>query len=336
MKKNKIKFFIKVLGCQYNEWDAVRLTHILKSSGMIEAKAENADFILILNCSVRKSAVDRALGFAKNFQDTKIILSGCVLKTDRNRFEKKNVILWDGKNIQKLTEILGTEVSQKQNDCTGTNLIPIMSGCNNFCSYCAVPYTRGREVSRPPQEILDDIESLIQSGTKEIILLGQNVNSYEFGFANLLEKINDLPGDFTIFFTSNHPKDMTDDIIDAIGTLPKVAKTIHLPLQSGSDKVLRSMNRPYTKKQYLDLVAKMKKKIKGLKITTDTIVGFPTETEEDFQETLKVFKKVGFEQAFNNKYSPREGTAAFKLGDPIPWGEKQRRWKILNDLVNIK
>ena len=156
------------------------------------------------------------------------------------------------------------------------------------------------------------------------------------GFADLLVKINDLSGDFIIYFTSNHPKDMSDEIIGAIAKLPKVVKIIHLPIQSGSDKVLRSMKRPYTIEQYLRLVQKIKKKIPNIKITTDVIVGYPTETEDDFQKTVTVFKSIGYFQAYINKYSPREGTAAHKLGDPIPWLEKERRWRILNEIANNK
>ena len=230
--------------------------------------------------------------------------------------------------------------------------VPIMTGCNNFCSYCAVPYTRGREKSRLLEDIIKDVKKLISAGHKEIMLLGQNVNSYAISqtsnlkpqtynlelkksktdFTKLLEKLNKLEGDFEISFTSNHPKDMTDDIIEAVATLPKVKKEIHLPLQSGSNKVLQSMNRPYTIKQYLDIVKKIKK-IGDIDITTDVIVGYPTETEEDFENTVEIFKKVKFKQAYINKYSPRSGTAAYKLGDPIKWSEKQRRWRILNDLV---
>ncbi|MEI6144592.1 MAG: radical SAM protein, partial [Candidatus Berkelbacteria bacterium] len=199
-----------------------------------------------------------------------------------------------------------------------------------------VPYTRGREKSRPVSEIIKEVSELIKSGKKQVILLGQNVNSYEFGFAELLKKINDLPGDFEISFMSNHPKDMKADVIDAIATLPKVNKEIHLPLQAGSDKILKAMNRPYNSSQYLQLVKDLRFKIKDLKLTTDIIVGFPGETEEDFQRTVEVCKKVGYSLAYINKYSPRKGTAAFKLGDPIPWSEKQRRWRILEEIINRK
>jgi tRNA-2-methylthio-N6-dimethylallyladenosine synthase len=160
------------------------------------------------------------------------------------------------------------------------------------------------------------------------------VNSYKYGFAKLLKKINDLPGDFEISFMSNHPKDMTNDVIEAIAILPKVKKEIHLPLQSGSDKVLKDMNRPYTARQYLIIVENLKFKIQNLKITTDIIVGFPGETEDDFQQTVKVCKKVGYSLAYVNKYSPRKGTASSKLVDAISWTEKQRRWKILDELIN--
>jgi tRNA-2-methylthio-N6-dimethylallyladenosine synthase len=181
-------------------------------------------------------------------------------------------------------------------------------------------------------EVISDVKSLISAGHKDITLLGQNVNSYEYGFSKLLKDLNDLEGEFEISFTSNHPKDMTDDIIKAVANLPKVKREIHLPLQSGSNKVLQSMNRPYTIKQYLDIVKKIKKAGK-IDITTDVIVGYPTETEEDFEETVEIFKKIKFKQAYINKYSPRAGTAAYKLGDPIAWSEKQRRWRILNDLI---
>jgi len=216
-----------------------------------------------------------------------------------------------------------------------------MSGCNNFCSYCIVPYLRGREKSRPIKEIIAEVKRLLvysrtcqYESQPEIVLLGQNVNSYRYGFAKLLKTINDLPGDFRIGFLTNHPKDMTEDIIEAVAGLPKVKKEIHLPLQSGSDRILRVMNRPYMAEEYLQLVKNLKSKIHKAKITTDIIVGFPSETKEDFYKTIEICKKVKFNLAYINKYSPRKGTAAYKLGDPIPWEEKQRRWKILNDLIN--
>ncbi|MFA7254166.1 MAG: radical SAM protein [Patescibacteria group bacterium] len=377
----KKTFFVKVLGCQYNEWDAARLSFVLKQNGLIETSAEEAEIILMLNCSVRKTGVDRALSFAKNFisQNKKVIVSGCLLEVDKKRFLNKGAYLWDGKDLKELKNILNCKLNilPDSDFRPQTNLIPITKGCNNFCSYCAVPYTRGREISRPVEDILDDAKKMIKDGQKEIWLLGQNVNSYnpspavisthpvfntnqtlsavereptigwiEGGeksnrtltktspFAQLLTLINNIHGDFKVYFTSNHPKDMTPDIIEAIATLPKITKAIHLPLQSGSNKILKAMNRPYTREQYLILVQKIIDRIPEVKLTTDTIVGFPGETEEDFQETVEIFKLIKFYQAYNNKYSPREGTAAFKLGDPVPWAEKQRRWKILNEMAN--
>lgn len=352
MKKKPTKFHIKIFGCQYNEWDSARLSFQLKKSGLIEESIENCEVIITLNCSVRQTAVDRTIGYCRNFLEAGkiVVVSGCILESDRKKFEKKGIVIWDGKSLETLNKIFELKiVSTKDDNPSSTNLIPIMKGCNNFCSYCAVPYTRGRETSRPMDKVLDDVQRLVEAGQKEIWLLGQNVNSYrdsekqkvkseklKSDFATLLERIDEIPGDFIVYFTSNHPKDMTDDIIEVIAKLPKIAKRIHLPLQSGSDKILKAMHRPYSQKQYLRLVKKLKDKIPGVEITTDTIVGFPGETEEDFQQTIDVFKIVRFSQAFNNKYSPRSGTVAYKLGDPISWEEKQRRWRILDQLANHK
>jgi tRNA-2-methylthio-N6-dimethylallyladenosine synthase len=221
------------------------------------------------------------------------------------------------------------------------------------------------------KEVIADFKKLIANGQKEIILLGQNVDSYspsvisshplraeppggaesaraddeggeksyskqEKPFAVLLKTLNIIPGDFLISFTSNHPKDMSDDIIKAVATLSKVKKAIHIPLQSGSDKILKTMNRPYTREQYIELVKKIRKSIPNVTISTDVIVGFPGETEKEFEKTVSIFRELNFDAAYINKYSPRKGTAAFKLGDPIPWEEKERRWRILNDISYYK
>jgi tRNA-2-methylthio-N6-dimethylallyladenosine synthase len=400
-----MKFFIKSFGCQYNEWDAARLSFVLKNIGLIEAEKEEADIVFLLNCSVRKTGVDRAMGFTKNFikEGKKVFISGCVLEGDKKIFREKGAEVWDNENIAELKKCLNLDnnavLRLAELFTEGekvSNYIPIIKGCDNFCSYCAVPYTRGREVSRPVGEIIESVKKVVAFGHKEVWLLGQNVNSYKgsrggeegreedkqgkdvistsrgirdekshelqevshfvrndkmenvqngdeirddkmiIGFAELLKLINDIPGDFTIYFTSNHPKDMGDEIIDAIARSPKVAKSIHLPLQSGSNRILKLMNRPYTKEQYLELIKKIRSIIPEAKITTDTIVGFPGETLDDFQETVEVLQKVGFYQAYNNKYSPRIGTRAFQLGDPISWPEKQRRWKILNEITYKK
>ena len=215
--------------------------------------------------------------------------------------------------------------------------VTIMYGCNNFCSYCIVPYVRGRERSRKPEDILNEIKDLAKNGYKEIMLLGQNVNSYNGGenynFANLLKDINEINGIEIIRFISPHPKDFTDDVIEAIANSSKVSKCIHLPLQSGSTNVLKSMNRKYTKEQYLELVDKMKRKIPDLSLTTDIIVGFPGETEEDFEDTLDVVKKVGFEQVFMFIYSRRRGTVADEMKNQIPEDIKHKRFDRLKELV---
>jgi len=223
--------------------------------------------------------------------------------------------------------------------------IPIMTGCNNFCSYCVVPYARGREISRPAGEIISEISELAKKNYKEIILLGQNVNSYcgisktkskarKTKFPELLNYLAKKFPEINFKFLTSHPKDFSDKLISVIAKNDNISREIHLPVQSGSNKILKMMNRPYTKKHYLDLIKKAREKIPGAVFTTDVIVGFPGESEKDFQETMEVFKKVGYNKAYINKYSPRPGTAAFSLGDPIPWKEKKRREKILRQLIN--
>lgn len=232
--------------------------------------------------------------------------------------------------------------------------VPIMTGCNNFCSYCVVPYARGRETSRPAEDILEEINSLAKNGCKEITLLGQNVNSYKFQISNSKFQINlksqspkiktvtfpvllDLlaksyPKTYFKFLTS-HPKDFSDELIKIIAKNKNINREIHLPFQAGSDKILRAMNRPYTQKHYLNLIEKIKKAIPRAGFTTDVIVGFPGETKKDFLESVKIFKKIKFNEAYINKYSPRPGTVAWKMKDNIPLEEKKRREKVLRSLI---
>jgi len=338
-----MKYFIKTLGCQQNESDSERIVALLDNKGYKKTeKLENADLVVVNACSVRQSAIDRVLGLKKKFENLKAkkILTGCVLKSDRIKFRK----FFD--------EILNTNEFLKYHKFSdrinyGKNknsaYVPIMTGCDNFCSYCVVPYTRGREISRPANEIIDEVRSLIKNGCKEITLLGQNVNSYlprrqagKYGFAELLWKINSIPGDFQIKFLTSHPKDFSDKLIDAIANCKKVAKEIHLPIQSGDNEILRKMNRHYTVGQYKNLIGKIRKKIPGVKISTDVIVGFPGETKKQFQNTVKAFKEIKFDKAYINKYSARSGTLAAKFKDDVPLKEKKRRWKILNDMINKK
>lgn len=221
-------------------------------------------------------------------------------------------------------------------------LVPIMTGCNNFCSYCVVPYTRGKEWSRDPDSIVKEIKCLVSKGHREILLLGQNVNSYLVkkskkggGFVELLKKLIIIPGDFEIKFMSPHPKDFSDGLIDLIAAEPKISKQVHLPLQSGDDQILKKMNRHYTTNQYLSLVDNLKNKIKDLEISTDIIVGFPRESKKAFQNTVKIAKKCHFNKAYISIYSPRPGTMAEqKYEDNIPMGEKKRRWRVLEKIIN--
>lgn len=341
-----------------NTSDSQRIATKLEEIGYQSAPEKDADLVIVNACSVRQHAVDRVWGGIKKWSRTgkKILITGCVLPADKKKFNNRDVDVFDIKDLPHLGKIL------KKND---SNLdeyfdipmkmsgkiayIPIMTGCDNFCSYCAVPYTRGREVSRPQDDILVEVKTAIDAGHKEIWLLGQNVNSYRQtnrqidkkknridnkDFIKLLEKIDDLPGKFKFNFMSSNPHDMTDDIIDTFSKLEKWTKELHLPLQSGDDEILKKMNRKYNSKQFLALVDNLKLKIDNLKLSTDIIVGFPTETKEQFENTLKVCQKVGFWKVFIGQYSPRPGTASAKMLDDVPAAEKKRRWEKLNKLIN--
>jgi tRNA-2-methylthio-N6-dimethylallyladenosine synthase len=339
-------FYVHIIGCQQNEHDGARVNYLLEKLGFTPTPIEPADLIVVVACSVRQTAVDRVFGLVKNNPDKKIVLTGCVLDHDKKKFKLKNVDFWDIEKPEDLAKILKIKDGKKVAKLLFegrkiSSSVPIIFGCNNFCTYCATAFTRGRERSRKMSDVITDVKTLIKNGQKSILLLGQTIDSYKdpetgAGLDTLFDKLNDLEGDFIISFTSNHPKDMTDEIIEAVARLPKIKKQIHLPIQSGSDKILKAMSRPYTIEQYLNIVDNLKFKIQNLKLTTDVIVGFPGETEEDFQKTVRIFKKVKYDLAYINKYSPRAGTAAYKLGDPIPWEEKQRRWKMLNKIANKK
>lgn len=335
-------------------------------------KPENADIILVNTCTVRQHAEERALSFIgelKKFRiknsELKIVITGCVASRLKEKLKKKfpyidEIILAD--EIEKFPEIINkitaevTENTEKIKEKDegkifavsafsavkkisknqGTEFVTITKGCSNFCSYCVVPFVRGGEISRPKKDILTDVKKLISNDRTDITLLGQNVNSYKsekFDFANLLIELNKIPEIKKLNFLTSHPKDMTDRIIDAIAASEKVSRTIHLPVQSGSDRILKLMNRKYTAEKYLEIIQKLRKKITDVTFTTDIIVGFPTETEKDFEQTLKLVKDVGYVSAFTFKYSPRENTKAFFMEDDVPLEIKKKRLAKLNGFL---
>ena len=348
-----MKYHTIVFGCQMNISDAERVSAVLEKIKYKETQNINeADLIVVVMCSIRQSAVDRVRGLAEKFEIIKkshpnliTILTGCTLKKDRKIFNNEFDYLIDIKNIKKIPEILGIkkikntdnylDITPKYSSKFSAS-VPIMTGCNNFCSYCVVPYAREREISRPSKEIISEIKNLVKNGYKEIWLLGQNVNSYKdknINFPKLLKMVNAVSGKFWINFTSSHPKDFNSNVIDAMASYKKIMCYLNLPIQSGDDKILKSMNRHYTVSSYKDKIIELRKKIPDICLSTDIIVGFPGETKKQFENTLKLFRDVKYDMAYINKYSSRAGTAASKLKDNISIIEKKKREKLLNETL---
>ena len=364
----ELMYYILTMGCKLNENDSEKLCGMLEKMGYSKTEdMKSANLILINTCCVRENAEDKLfgkLGEVKKIKEKNnciIAVGGCMMQEEHivekinksykfydvifgthtlHRFpEDLYKALLDNKRVQDVIDIDGEiyeNIPIKRDDKTVAS-VAIMNGCNNFCTYCIVPYVRGRERSRKPEDILKEINQLAKDGYKEITLLGQNVNSYNGGenykFADLLKDCEKIEGIEKIKFISPHPKDFSDDVIDVIANSKKISKMIHLPLQYGSTNILKLMNRKYTKEQYLELVEKMMKKIENVSISTDIILGFPGESEEDFEDTLDVVRKVGYDQVFMFIYSRRVGTPADKMENQIAEEIKHKRFNRLKELV---
>jgi len=390
------KYQLITYGCQANKSDSERIASVLEKNGYEPtSNAKEADLIVVNMCSVRQSAVDRVHGKVKNFTKLKnshftrsnlprqksplggikTILTGCLLKEDKKKFQKGFDLILSIKSLSNWPKILKA-TSQKvtsqpllkksknhlrvqtKRQISPSVLVPISNGCNNFCSYCVVPYVRGPLVCRDHKTILKHVESIIKKAlipiqnedslsvrqvlpneVKEIWLLGQNVNDYTspsnplITFPKLLKMINDLPGNFQIKFVSPNPKNFSDELIEVMATSQKVAKYLNLPVQSGDNKILKKMNRPYTVKQYKNLVKKIRKKIPEINLSTDVIIGFPGETKKQFENTARLLKEIKFNIAYLAKYSPRPGTVSYKMPDDVPLVEKKRREKVLREIL---
>ena len=356
-----------------NEHDSERIRYILENLGYERTEdLEESDFIIYNTCLVRENAelkVYGQLGALKRLKREKpdmiIAVCGCMMQTgdarDVIREKYKHVdIIFGTKNISMLPNLIDRHLNTGKMivDISETDLIDeipnlnrdhdfigyvnIMTGCNNFCTYCIVPYARGREVSRSPESILKEVKILADNGYKEVTLLGQNVNSYgknleePCSFSNLLRMVNKVEGIERIRFLTSHPKDLSDDLIDAMAECDKVCENLHLPFQAGSNRVLKAMNRKYTQEDYLKLVKKLKSKIPNITLSTDIIVGFPGETEEDFEETLNVVREVKYDQGFTFIYSKREGTKAAIMDDQIPRDVSQKRFdRLIEEMYQI-
>ena len=366
-----LTYSILTMGCQLNENDSEKIAGLLEKMGYVPVDDyKQADFVVFNTCCVRENAEERLFGkigeikTLKTKRDIVLAIGGCMMQ-EKNMLEKIKKsypfvdIVFGTHTLQKLPEDVFEILSTKKNvrdviDIDGEIYeglpikrldkykasVTIMYGCNNFCSFCIVPYVRGRERSREPERIIEEIKILASEGYKEITLLGQNVNSYVGNdkiknFADLLEEVCKIEGIERIKFISPHPKDFTDDVIDVIAKNEKVCRIIHLPLQSGSSKVLKEMNRKYTKEQFLELANKMIDRIPGLVLSTDIIVGFPGESEEDFEETLDVVRKINFEQIYMFIYSVREGTVA-ATKEQIPDEIKHKRFDRLKELYDSR
>lgn len=354
-KGRALTMSVQTLGCQMNAKDSEKMTAILSYIGYEETEEPVADLVLYNTCTVRENAnlkIYGRLGYLKNRKkknpDMKIVLCGCMMQeSDEIEKIRKSYpfvdLVFGTHNIYKLAELLYTQIESERRvidvweepeeiveDLPGRRKYPfktgvnIMYGCNNFCSYCIVPYVRGRERSREPEDILEEIRGLAADGVVEIMLLGQNVNSYgktldsPVSFAGLLRMVNEIEGLQRIRFMTSHPKDLSQELIDAMAECGKVCAHLHLPLQSGSSRILEKMNRRYTKEGYLGLVNRIREKLPDISLTTDIIVGFPGETEEDFEETLDVVKKVRFDSAYTFIYSRRSGTPAAAMENQVP------------------
>lgn len=364
---------IQTLGCQMNAKDSEKMTAILEYIGYQETNEPVADFVLYNTCTVRENAnlkIYGRLGYLKNHKKKnpamKIALCGCMMQeADEVEKIRKSYpfvdLVFGTHNIYKLAELLYTQIQSERRvmdvweeakeiveDLPGKRKYPfktgvnIMFGCNNFCSYCIVPYVRGRERSREPEDILEEIRGLVSDGVVEVMLLGQNVNSYgktletPVTFAQLLRKVNEIEGLQRIRFMTSHPKDLSEELIDAMKDCDKVCGHLHLPLQSGSSRILEKMNRKYTKEKYLELVERIKEKMPDISLTTDIIVGFPGETEEDFEETLDVVRKVRYDSAYTFIYSRRTGTPAAVMENQVPEEVvKERFARLLKEVQSI-
>lgn len=363
--------YIDTYGCQQNEADSERMMGMLREMGYTrQNEAEGADVIVINTCAVREHAEQRVFGnvgalthVKRRHPEQKIFLTGCMAgQPEVVARLKKSYPHVDGvltSHAQwRLPEILHRALTEKKRQFvtpeTGNIVeglpvermgglkgwVSIMYGCNNFCTYCIVPYVRGRERSRQPEDIRREVAEMIAQGYKDITLLGQNVNSYgkdldlEVDFADLLKMLSELPGDFVLRFMTSHPKDASRKLFDTMASSPKIAKHIHLPFQAGNDRILKEMNRRYTAQQYLSLVEYARQVMPEIVLTSDVIVGFPGETDQEFEDTLKLVETVGFDALFTFIFSPREGTPAAKMPDPFTRQEKQARFDRLLELQN--
>jgi len=357
------RYYIETFGCQMNVHDSEKMAGILKSEGYMKTDSvQNADVVIFNTCSIRQKAeqkffseLGRIKSLKKRRPDLKIAVAGCIAQQEgRGILERAPYVDYvvGPQNINVLKDIITSQsdfVFTDDNPLISETELPIerkdnvrawiniMYGCNNFCSYCIVPYTRGREESRASGSIINEIKELTDRGYKEITLLGQNVNSYmsDTNFPGLLKKINEIDGINRIRFVTSHPKDLSDELIHALKDMEKVCEHMHLPLQSGSTKVLKLMNRKYTYEDYTKKVEKLRKIIPEISITSDIIAGFPQETDEDHKETVKALTEIEFDGIFAFKFSPRQGTTAYNMDGRLPDKVKSERLYEIFEVQNI-
>lgn len=363
------KLYIETLGCQMNKSDSERIAGILSDFGYVETTVEKeADLLIINTCSIRQLSADKAyskLGvwgkWKKTRPELKIGICGCVAQQDKEKVRQRAPyvdLVFGTHNIYELPSLI-KRIEEDEKVCSITTKpivcnqndfkiirkdsvnawIPIIEGCNNFCTYCVVPFTRGRERSRAPEEIIQEAKNIVKDGFKEITLLGQNVDSYgkdtnspDITLANLLRELNKLDGEFRIRFVTSYPSDITDDLIDAVDECDKVCKYFHIPMQSGNSRILSEMNRRYTKEEYYTIVSKIRNRFANVAITSDFIAGFPGETEEEFIDTLKAIDELELDYSNTAAYSPRVFTKAGKMTDKFLSEEvKYERLERLNE-----
>ena len=359
-----LTYHVTTFGCQMNAHDSEKLRGILEEMGYVETESENADYVLYNTCTVRENAnlkvygrLGRLNGYKKKNPNMMIGLCGCMMQEKEVQEKIKKSyrfvdVIFGTHNLFEMPMLTAKAISEQEmeislfeddNSQIVENLpnirsysfksgVNIMYGCNNFCTYCIVPYVRGREYSRKKEDILDEIRALARDGVKEIMLLGQNVNSYgatleeKVSFAQLLKEADEIDGIERIRFMTSHPKDLSDELIEVMAHAKKVCGHLHLPVQSGSSRILKKMNRRYTKESYLALVDRIRQAMPDIALTTDIIVGFPGETEEDFEETMDLVKKVRYDNAFTFIYSKRTGTPAAAMEDQVPEEDVKRRF----------